>query len=499
MIHLPTLYPHQEAQRDAVREAFQKHRGVIMSASPGQGKTRMSKWILAATANREPGERSSGRSLFTVHRRGLVDNAIKSFTEEPELPHGVLMSRRETDWGHRVQIASIDTLLSWFIAENIYTYEDTFDFVVFDECHSHHSKLMTFLAAHARKRDSLGLHRPFVLGLSATPQARGLSDLYGQIVDGPTTKWLIENEYLSPYRYFRATQGRLELLVKSGDEFTNDSVSSAMDGLSGDLVRDWKLYANGQPTVGFFPRLTHAEEAQAELSKAGIKAGYVDGKTPDEQRRMLFYLLNEGRLDYLCNVGVVERGTDIPRIGCIQLCTAIGSKVRFRQMIGRGSRRHPKKTDCVVIDHGGNVKRHGFFEDDVSWTLDRTSEETNPNADRPTIECPQCKAIYRGGKCFSCGYEPTPPERKAQGLTFDGAQLVEVQPEAKAPKPQSCERIMVSALYAAGNSGRTWKQAVAMAYRQAEKMGVEFHVPKRVEVAGHLSGLGTVANARFHI
>src|SRR5690242_13681684 len=110
-----SLYPHQEDLRDRTRAALQQHRRVILTAPPGVGKTRTAKWILGASANREPGPDASGLSLFAVHRRGLVDNASNSFSEEPRLRHGVIMSGKKPAYGARVQVASIDTLLSWFL------------------------------------------------------------------------------------------------------------------------------------------------------------------------------------------------------------------------------------------------------------------------------------------------------------------------------------------------------------------------------------------------
>jgi superfamily II DNA or RNA helicase len=84
-----------------------------------------------------------------------------------------------------------------------------------------------------------------------------------------------------------------------------------------------------------------AKDAAAALEAAGLRVAYVDGETPDEERRGIFRQLNYHQIDYLCNVQVVERGTDIPGIQCVQLCVAIGSIVRYRQMVGRGSRVHP--------------------------------------------------------------------------------------------------------------------------------------------------------------
>lgn len=486
MIELPSLYPHQDDQKNRGRSALAKYQRVILTAPPGTGKTRMAKFILGASANREPGEKQSGRSLFAVHRRGLVDNASNSFNEEPRLPHGVIMSGEKTSWGHRVQVASIDTLLSWFVNDGKYDSEMTFDLVVFDETHSHLAKLKRFLEHHDTYRLELGLHPAYVIGLTATPQAKGLADVYKEIVPGPSTQWLMDNKFLSPFRYFRATQGKLGLLVKRGGEFTEDSVAAAMDGLAGDLVRDWKKFAEGRPTVGFFPRRSHAQDAMKQLQEAGLRVAYVDGETPDDSRKRIFWELNEHRIDYLCNVQVVERGTDIPRIGCVQLCVAIGSVVRYLQMIGRGSRVHPEKKEVLILDHGGNIKRHGFFEDERHWTLDITTKDPGEQGARPTIECPNCQAIYRGGKCSRCGYQPTPKERKAQGLQFDGSELKEVKKSEKKPTAeQSAEALMIRALYMAGKSGRTWRQCCGIFNKLNQKQGTNFRVPKTVEIAGN--------------
>lgn len=486
MIELPSLYPHQEEVRDRLRAAVAKHRRVICCAQTGFGKTRTAKWILGSGANRDTiSDRQSGRSLFTVHRRGLVDNAVDSFAEDPALPHGVIMSGRETAYGSRVQVASIDTLLNWFVDDNSYQSDITFDLIIWDEAHSHHPKFAKFLKYHDERREQLGQHPSYVIGLTATPQAKGLADVYREIVPGPPTQWLIDNNYLSPFRYFLATQGRLDKLVKRGGEFTKDSEAEAMDGLAGDLVRDWRQFADGRPTVGFFPRRSHAKDAIGKLTEAGLRVEYVDGETSDDIRRQIFRQLNEHKIDYLCNVQVVERGTDIPRIGCVQLCVAVGSLVRYRQMIGRGSRCHPAKTECLILDHGGNVHRHGFFEDDPAWSLDVTTKDPGEVGARPTIECPKCQAIYRGGKCRSCGYEPTPRERRSQGLEFDGRELKEVKRKEKKDKAQRTpEDLMISALYQAGRSGRTWKQAVGIFLSACEKQGTKHRVPRTVTVGG---------------
>ncbi len=486
MIALPTLREYQEALVQEVRKELAEHKSVIVCMPPGAGKTRTAKYILGRYLNRPKSEGESGKAAFMVHRRGLVENASDSCNEDPRLPHGVIMSGHDTAPGCDIQVASIDTKNSWYVSKGSYKNDFTYDLLVLDEIHSHVPKFRTFLEAHNAKRAELGLKPPFILGLSATPQHRELNKVFNKIVMGPSPSWLIDNGFLSPFRYFQGKQGNLGLLKKSGDDYTEDSVALAMEGLAGDLVSDWKKLAEGRSTVGFFPRRSQAYEAMELLRTNGIDAHYVDGETNDEERQSMFKKLNAGEIQYICNVGVIERGTDIPRIGCVQLCTAIGSVVRYRQMVGRGSRVHPDVPDCLVLDHAANVKRHGFFEDDIAWTLEWGERPAKTHEPRATITCPSCGAVYRGGKCRACGYEPTGKDRKAQGLTFSGGELKEIKKSSKKESKQlSNEEIMRSALFKAGHIGGTWGQAWAIAKKMAEQQGTHFKVPATVEVAGH--------------
>ncbi len=484
IIELPSLYPHQEKMRDDARAALAKYRRVILCAPPGTGKTRMAKWIMGSFANRTPGEKSSGKAMFVVHRRGLVDNASNSFSELPVLPHGLIMSGRDTGFDNAVHVASIDTILAWYVKGEVYD-GHTFDFIVFDECHAHVPSFRAFIEAHDKAREKAGMSPAYVLGLSATPQHKELAKLFKYIVKGPSPQWLIDNKFLSPFRYFQCTSGDLGKLVRKGDDYTEASVAEAMVNLGGDLVKDWKKHAYGRATIGFFPRRSQAQEAVEMLIANGIKAAYVDGETPDDERRQMFKDMNDGNLEYIANIGVIERGTDIPRVGCVQMCTAVGNVVRWKQMIGRGSRIHPDVPDCIVLDHADGIRKHGFFEDDVEWSLEWGERPAKTHEARDSIECPSCGAVYRGGQCRQCGYEPTPKERKAQGLEFVGGELVEVtRKDVEKKKKKTNEELMVEALFRAGRSGRTFGQAYYFAKAEAEKQGTRFRVPAYFEIGG---------------
>jgi DNA repair protein RadD len=485
MIDLPNLRQYQIENVQAVQRALLEHRRIINCMPTGSGKSTVAKYILGSKLLKEPRSSQSGNAVFAVHRRGLVDNAIQTFDRDPHLPHGVAMSGRATNWRQRTQVASIDTMLAWYFDEDGYNRDHTYDLIIFDETHSHFTKLAKFVEAHDKKREELGLHPAYVIGLTATPMAKGLGNFFKTIVKGPSTQWLIDNEYLVPFRYFQAKHlAKLDKLKANGDTFTQDSLTEAFDGLAGDLVSDWKDIGEGRPTVGFFTRISHAQEACCKLNEAGISARHVDGTTPDDERNRLFDGLNRGEYQYLCNVGIVDRGTDIPNIGCIQLATAVNSLPRLIQMLGRGARRSTMHDDCVVIDHGGSIARlNTFFEDDIDWVLQAEKTKELNQEGKPVISCPSCGRQYRGGSCQACGYEPTPKERKSVGLEFIGGELVEITKKPKTAK-QTNEQIWKQALFMAGKSGRTYKQAIGIARSKAEKQGTKFRVPSRVEVSG---------------
>jgi hypothetical protein len=154
-------------------------------------------------------------------------------------------------------------------------------------------------------------------------------------------------------------------------------------------------------------------------------------------------------------------------------------------MIGRGSRIHPAVEDCIVLDHATGIRDHGFFEDDTEWSLEWGERPAKTNETRATVECPSCGAVYRGGQCRQCGYEPTKQERKSQGLEFVGGELQEVQRrERKQKAPKTCEELMISALYAAAHGNRTFAAACVLARKAAEKQGTKMRVPAVIEIGG---------------
>jgi DNA repair protein RadD len=88
----------------------------------------------------------------------------------------------------------------------------------------------------------------------------------------------------------------------------------------------------------------------------------------------------------------------------------------YYQMVGRGFRLAPGKADCLVLDFGGNVLRHGPV-DQI-----RVGEPNRQRAgEAPGKECPACNALIATGyaTCPDCGHEFPPPERRKHDSSAD--------------------------------------------------------------------------------
>ena len=66
----------------------------------------------------------------------------------------------------------------------------------------------------------------------------------------------------------------------------------------------------------------------------------------------------EWRIDVVTNCNVLTEGFDEPRVDCIVMARPTQSRLLYAQMVGRGTRRHPDKSDLLVIDVADNSRKH---------------------------------------------------------------------------------------------------------------------------------------------
>ncbi|MBF0140074.1 MAG: DEAD/DEAH box helicase [Magnetococcales bacterium] len=388
------LYDHQErmiaAAREAIRNLPPVGRRIILQAPTGCGKT------VAMAAMARTSIMRGNRVLFTCHRRELIFQAAKTLRKFG-ISHGFIASGMPTT-ADAMQIASIDTLVRRLdkIAEP--------HLVIIDE--AHHST-----AGQWRK---VIQHWPeaVVVGLTATPQrldGRGLGELYNDLVVGPSTAWLIDKGFLSPFRLFAPPIGIDVARVKTSlGDFNNAQLNEIVDkkSITGDAVEHYLKHAAGTRAIVFCVSIQHANHVADEFSSRGLKATAVSGADPAPSRDAIMMGFAAGALDVLCTVDLVSEGFDVPAVETAILLRPTQSLTLYLQQVGRALRFVPGKT-ALILDHAGNCHRHGMPDAERQWTLaGRIKKQAkNDEPDFAVRTCRKCFCVHRSApKCPSCGF-----------------------------------------------------------------------------------------------
>lgn len=388
----PILKPLQVDWVDRLRAAAGRVRIIVGQAATGFGKNTVAAYLAHAAFCK------GKRCLLMVHRRKLVDQ-IGERLDQFGVPYGVLMRGEKYHPSLPVQVASRDTLLSRGVRNEFWELPPA-DLVIVDEAHHAHdpeSEYRKLLSNYPNAK---------ILLLSATPvgpDGSGLGPFAQEIVCAAPTTQLIREGYLVGLRCFAPDR------KKKGNKF--------LRGVYGDLVESWKTYGEGKPTALFVNRVQHSIDAAQAYIDAGIPAAHMDADTTDEDRERIFEELASGKIKVLCNVGIIGEGVDVPELGVCQLYCEIGSHTGLLQRVGRTMRSHPDKDHANLIDHGGNVFRWGFPDEDFNWPLNGNADEEfkkqhDEGKTEQALYCKSCEIVYHGDSgCPQCGKMPVKPPK----------------------------------------------------------------------------------------
>ena len=145
----------------------------------------------------------------------------------------------------------------------------------------------------------------------------------------------------------------------------------------------------------------------------------------------------------------------------------------YIQIIGRGLRSYPGKTDCIVLDLGENLYRHGCFVDvPVEWTLeaDESAAEARKEAlekEPKQITCTECAYVYtRRAACPNCGHAPAqkdseafvPDEREAEIVEITDTKSLRATKEDKARWWQELDGLRLERGYSRGWASWKYKE-----------------------------------------
>lgn len=407
------LRRYQEQAIQSLRVAYAAgHRAPLLCLPTGGGKTCVLASIAASAAAR-------GRNvLILVHRRELI-RQTSSKLHWVGLNHGTIAAG--TPFTHQaVQVASVQTLVRRLARM---TWQPSL--VIIDEAHH----------AVAGSWRQILEHWPdaYRLGVTATPcrlDGRGLSEAFDHLVMGPSVADLVFWGFLSAARiYAPPVLADLSGIRKRAGDYANDQAAAAMDRptVTGDAIAHYQRLAAGQQAIAFCCNVAHAISVCDAFKTAGIGAALLLGNTPDRDQVVAQYAA--GAVCVLVTVDVVSEGFDVPAASCAILLRPTQSLGLYLQQVGRVLRTATGKDAALILDHVGNVTRHGFPDDPREWSLTEGVVRSRGTAAPSVRTCPQCFAAFKPAPvCPLCGTACAPEPRRE--LRQVAGELKELQREA---------------------------------------------------------------------
>ena len=393
----------------------------------GGGKT-----PVMATVCKDAVTRWNGRVLILAHVKELLEQAMdKIHQAAPDMfmktgVYSAGLKRRDTE--HPIIIAGIQSVYKRACEL------DAFDLVIIDE-------------AHMIPPDGDGMYRRFlndarkvnpslrVIGLTATPfrttsgMICGPDNILNHVCYEVGVRELIVQGWLSPLvtKASREDIDTSSLHIRAG-EFISEEVEKLMDtdNLVEAACREIMEKTRDRKAVLIFASgVGHGKHIAATLKeKYGVIAGTVFGDTLDFLRDKTISDFKAGKLKYLVNVNVLTMGFDAPNIDCVAMVRPTLSPGLYYQMVGRGFRLFEGKKDCLVLDFGGNVLRHGPVD-----AIRITASTPNGDGDAPAKVCPMCRSVIAAGYaiCPDCGHEFPPPEERTHDAVATSADILSAQ------------------------------------------------------------------------
>lgn len=336
----------------------------LIVAAVGTGKT---------TVGAELARRLPGRILWLCHRVELIHQAAERL--------GLLTGERigyelpgRFSAHERIVCASKDSLRTVRRLERIANYED-FRYVFCDE--THHIPAPSYeaiLAAYPKSQR---------IGLTATPGRLDKRPL--KYFDSGTEPFDIvaasRDGWLVPIRARRVRVKEVDLsgvrtVAGDFDKAQLDALMRSEGAIHG-VAKAILDYSGNRPVVSFVTSVGMAN-SQAEVInryRPGA-ARVVTGKTPDNERKQLFFEFGR-TYQVLVNVGIATEGVDLPRAAVVAMGRPTKSQSLFVQCLGRGLRPLPGVVDgpataqerleaigasakphCLVLDFVGVTGRH---------------------------------------------------------------------------------------------------------------------------------------------
>lgn len=396
---------------------------VLAVSSTGSGKTVIFSHIL---------QNHTGASVAIAHRKELVSQMSLALARN-EVKHRIIgptslikacvrihmdeCGRTFYDANANCAAAGVDTLIRmdasdpWFKRVGLW---------VTDECH-HLLRDNKWGKAASMFPNARGL------GVTATPcrsDGKGLGrhadGAFDSMVLAPDMRNIIERGFLTDYRIF-SISSHIDLAgvtISANGDFSPEKLRAAVhkSKIVGDVVDEYLKIAPGKLGVTFCVDVASCHEQADAFRRMGVPAEVVSAQSSDLHRDMTLRKFARGDIKQLINVDLFGEGFDLPAIEVVSMARPTWSFGLYSQQFGRALRRLEGKQFGTLIDHVGNVYRHGLPDAPQNWTLDRAVKTASTGETQTVMvrTCPECTATYSrllGMTCPYCNFVNEPVRR----------------------------------------------------------------------------------------
>lgn len=368
----PTLSPrpyHEEAIQAIVLAFEREENRALVVLATGLGKT-----FVASEALRRLNSLRPLRLLAIAHTNELVYQLERSFWP-------TLSCQQDTLVWNGLEHTSIDrigkarTVFACLptVAESASKLSDLapFDAMLVDECHHVGGQMYDRIIAATRAGLPGG---PFLLGLTATPwrpDGEPMDNFFGPPVISVDLITGLRNGFLTnvDYRIYTDNVDWDSLRQLKGHRFSPRAINRTFfidqwdDGVIDELQKAW----NEQPSpkaIIFCGTIEHAINVRDRINARGFSSAAavfsqsVAGYTMDApERNRILADLQEGTVNIVCAVDILNEGVDIPDVNIIVFQRVTHSRRIFIQQLGRGLRLSHGKRKVIVLDFVSDIRR----------------------------------------------------------------------------------------------------------------------------------------------
>lgn len=340
------LRPYQQEARESIQSEWEKGvKRTLLVLPTGCGKTIVFSKVI------EDRVRLGERVLVLAHRGELLDQAADKLERSTGLKCATEKAEQTSvgSW-YRVVVGSVQTMMR---AKRLEQFDRRFfDTIIIDEAHH--------CISESYQRVLQYFERANVLGVTATPDRgdmRNLGCYFESLAYEYTLPRAIKEGYLSPIKALTIPlQLDLTAVGQQAGDFKSSDLGTALDPYLEQIAAEMWRVARDRKIVVFLPLVKTSQKFTRILNTVGFRAAEVNGESQD--RAEILADFDNDKYNVLCNSMLLTEGWDCPSVDCVVVLRPTKVRSLYSQMVGRGTRLYPGKTELLLLDFLWHTERH---------------------------------------------------------------------------------------------------------------------------------------------